>query len=314
MDEREIEDLIRSFEGPQPSPETTRRILNAARPEPEVIRPGSNMRIAVRASARRPARWFYALAAACVCAAVGLWIVRVATPSAVATLLTDDVQVHRGEILLTVKKNETLLAGDQFSTTAVTRCRLTDGSEIKIDKDATVAFERPGSGERARVRVEAGRALLRVAKAPGAFIVAGSAAVRVLGTCFGVEEKNGQTSVSVLEGVVALNSNGGEVKLTRGQSGAAGASMAPQITPGDPNAMLLWARESARFENRPLSEVLSWIAANSSFRFDTSNLRKQYQVTVTVGEEPIRQVIEALLLSCNLEYAVNDQTVTVGEP
>ncbi len=314
MDEREIEDMIRSFEGPQPSPETTRRILQAARPAREVRQPGSASRIAVLKNTSRSGRWVYALCAACFCAAAALWLFRTSTPEAVATLLSDEARVQRGGAALTLLRNESVLAGDRILTTALTRCRMLDNSDVKIDKGASIVFERPGGSERAHLHLESGRVLLRVSKSPGDFIVAGSAAVRVVGTCFGVDEKEGRTSVSVLEGVVALKTTGDELKLTRGQSGAASAATVPELTPGDPNAALLWARETVRFDERPLGEVLSWIAANSSYRFDTTQFKSQHLVTVAVGEEPIRQVIEALLLSCNLDYTIQDQIVTVREP
>lgn len=316
MDDREMEDLLRSFEGPEPSPETTRKVMDTARRPPVDRSKAAGGLWHVGAPRARARRAYLAAAAIAACAlfAASIWWVLSARREPVGAMLSDGATVRRGGSETALLRDAPLFAGDELTASERTEFRLNDGSAVKLDRGAFLAIVRPPESARARLRLKEGRVFLRVAKGGGEFAVAGSAEVRVLGTCFGVEEKDGRTTVSVWEGLVALRTGAGEIQVARGHSGSASAGAPPEKASADPNDALLWAREVARFERRPLGEVLDWIAANSTFRFDVPGKAREEQiVSVSVAEEPMRQVVEALMLSCNLPYSFDGNDVKVRE-
>jgi ferric-dicitrate binding protein FerR (iron transport regulator) len=315
MSSEEIEELIRSYQGPQPRSETKAAVMDVARGAKRRREPAATLE-PVALPPRRKRRGLKLLlsaAAALLLAAGGIcWFSAGDRPMALGKSLRGGLAVERGGRSLVVHKDEALFAGDHLSAPEGGLLALDDGSTVKLDKGTRLQLTLPGEGRRADLRLKDGRILLRVSGAPGEFAVTGSARVTVLGTVFGVEEKNGGTSVGVLEGRVRLSSAGGALELTRGKSGRAAASGLPEITAADPNATLRWARERKIFHDRPLSEVLDWISDNSSYRFEVKNVRRiERTVTLTVGHEPMLKLIEKVLGNCDIKYAVAGQDVTI---
>jgi ferric-dicitrate binding protein FerR (iron transport regulator) len=255
-----------------------------------------------------------ALSAACLLIGAGIafWFLNRPQARPLGSVKSGTFSVKRGQRHFDAGSGEPLFAGDQLESSSVATLRLKDGSTVKLDAGASLTIKPTDPKTRADLALHKGRAFLRVAKAPGEFRVTGSAQVRVLGTVFGVEERLGRTMVNVLEGRVELLSGEKNISLVRGQSGAAARGQTPALTGADPNIELLWARELVRFENRPLGEVLDWIAANSSYRFEiTEQQRSSNKVSVAIAEEPAREVIEALMLSCGLNYKFDKHDVKV---
>ena len=304
MDERDIKRLLHRLEGPTPRPETTRAIMDAARrattPSTDRRKPGS-----------RPLRWAVA-ASILLCVTAGIWLT--AAREVLATVASDTLPVRRNDKITLLGRQAPLYAGDEIAATATSDIILNGRSKVRIDAGALLRLHPPRSGERARLALRKGRIFLRVSQAQGAFIVAATAEVSVLGTNFGVEEQNGLTSVHVLSGSVALRSGGQELTLDRGRSGKARNRGVPVETTTDPNFALLWARDATLLENRPLGEVLDWLAANSSYRFQTpAHLRTSVKVTVAIGDEPVPEVLTALMLTCNLRHNIEGYNVQIRE-
>ena len=354
MNRNDPEELLRAFEGPQPRPETTRAIMDAAR---EAIRPApvspprpqplarDQRAVAVRRP-RRVIRWPFAAAAAIViAAAAGVLLHTFAarrtrdrdtsplptTADTIATVKSAGLRRLRGPDLLPLPVGAPLRNGDQL--TAVTRADIAfiDGSTVRVDRGARLAVtwvqpaQPPGTGAadpspasspapdgRPHVELTAGRIFVRVPPGRNGFTISASAAVRVAGTIFGVEERNDRTAVNVLDGRVSVESAGTAIELTRGESGSAPLGQAPVADADDPNRALAWARDPTKFEERPLGEVLDWLEQNSSFRFTvTPGALRQVRVNLAVMDEPMQQVVEALSLACGLNVAINESDVAV---
>ncbi|HUW34574.1 MAG TPA: FecR domain-containing protein [Planctomycetota bacterium] len=352
MNRNDPEELLRAFEGPQPRPETTRAIMDAAR---EAIRPApvapprpqrlarDQRAVAVRRP-RRVIRWPFAAAAAIViAAAAGVLLHTFAarrtrdrdtsplptTADTIATVKSAGLRRLRGPDLLPLPVGAPLRNGDQL--TAVTRADIAfiDGSTVRVDRGARLAVTwvqpdgpptlpagsplRPGDQSgRPHIELTAGRIFVRVPPGNGTFTVSASAAVRVAGTIFGVEERNDRTAVNVLDGRVSVESAGTAIELTRGESGSAPLGQAPVADADDPNRALAWARDPTKFEERPLGEVLDWLEQNSSFRFTvTPGALRQVRVNLAVMDEPMQQVVEALSLACGLNVAINESDVAI---
>jgi len=314
MSSEEIDQLIRSYEGPEPRPETKAAVMDAARGVRRRRAPAATVQPVSR-TPRRKRRWKPAVAAAAAalllaCGGGWWWGAHSGGKCGLGTSLRSGLAVVRCGKSITVPKDQALLAGDLVSAPGGGLIALSDGSTLKLDNGTELELAQPEKDQRANISLRKGRVFLRVSKAPGAFLLAASARVRVLGTIFGVEEKAGHTSVGVLKGRVALSSAGSSLELVRGRTGMASASSAPVATADDPNETLRWAREETTFRDKPLSEVLDWISDNSSYRFHITDVRSiERTVTVTVGEEPMRQLIERILSDCGLTYAVEGSDV-----
>jgi hypothetical protein len=303
MNDHEVEDLLRCSEGPEPRLRTSRAVIDAARGQLRQPKP------AARAS--RLVRHLAPLAAACLCLAV---IIRLLTaPATLGSVASDTLPVRRGSAILSLGRGGRLFAEDELLPTRRADICLADGSTVRLDARTRLLLDRPQEGERGRLALKTGRIFLRVDSAPGDFVVAGSAEVRVVGTAFGIAEKDGQTSVNVIAGRVAVRSGGKQIELCRGESAAAREGAPPAKTAADADAAVRWARDATRFENRTLGEALDWISRNSSYRFDAPPPLAETRVSLAVAHEPMREVIEALALACELKCSFQDHDVTMRE-
>jgi len=317
MNDRDVENLLLCYEGPQPRPETTRAITDAARKAlpakakaPTPARPKRLLRFALPA------------AAACLCLAVVIRLLlfpeapdsaeRAGTVAVqLGAVASPSINVQRNGKTITLAREAALFAGDELAPVRRADIALADGSTVRLDKGTRLKLHKTPEGERARLGLESGRIFLRVAEAPGDFIVLAGIEVRVIGTSFGVDRNNRATSVDVIAGRVAVGSGDEQIELTRGESAAAPEGGPPAKTTADPNPAVAWARDAQRFEGRPLGEVLDWISSNSTYRFDAPPQITEIRVNVTVADQPMRELIESLALACDLRHSVTDHDVTL---
>jgi ferric-dicitrate binding protein FerR (iron transport regulator) len=228
-------------------------------------------------------------------------------------------QAQSAGLLLTRDTRETalaagalLFAGDSLRAGTRADLVLVDGSSVRLDRGTALGIAVPEPGERAHLELGAGRIFLRVTPAPGRFrIAAGAAAVEVLGTVFGVARADGGAEASVYEGRVRVGTGAGQLEIGRGESARADAGAAPVKLAGNPVEMLAWARDWTRFEDRPLGDVLDWIAANSPYRFTASAAVRARRVSVAIADEPMQRTLETLLITCRLTRSGLDHDVVL---
>jgi len=355
MNRNDPEELLRAFEGPQPRPETTRAIMDAAR---EAIRParvvspksepagGRQRAVSVRWP-RRVLRWAISATAASVLIAVAAGMLlrtfdtrrsgdrgpapHPTTADSIATVKSAGLRRLRGPDLLPLPVGAPLRNGDQLTAAARADIAFIDGSTVRIDRNARLAVtwvqpaqppgiqaadpspaSSPAPDGRPHVELTAGRIFVRVPPGHNGFTVSASAAVRVAGTIFGVEERNDRTAVNVLDGRVSVESAGTTIELARGESGSAALGQPPAIIADDPDKATAWARDPTKFEERPIGEVLGWLEQNSSYRFTvTPESLRQVRVNLSVMDESMQQVVEALSLACGLNVAIDGPDVAI---
>jgi ferric-dicitrate binding protein FerR (iron transport regulator) len=323
MNDRDIEKLLRSFEGPSPRGETTRRIMDAARKTA-----GRHDKAPAPRGMSRLRRWLPV--AACIAIALTVWLLvqrrDTGPPDIMSGSLTgtvskgavplgkvasDSLDVKREGKTYSLKREAALFAADELAPALRADIKLADGSTVRLDKDSRLKLHKTSEDERGRIGLESGRIFVRVAKAPGEFIVLAGAEVRVAGTAFGVSRNDRGTSVNVIEGRVVIGSVGRQIELSRGESATAQEGAPPTRTTADPNPAVAWARDATRFDNRPLTDVLDWISSNSSYRFDVPAEVASRRVSVAVADQPMREVIEAVAIACGLKSSVADHNVTM---
>lgn len=180
-----------------------------------------------------------------------------------------------------------MLSRDFTYTTNIGEVRaiaLSDGSIVKLNSRTRVRIRL--SDEERRVELLEGQALFEVAKEPARpFVVrTGSAQVRAVGTQFDVYQHNHGTTVTVVEGTVAVRSGvegGGlsslfesgtrdrvsakrDALLTAGEQLTATAQSIGSPTHVDVSATTAWTEQRLVFQFAPLSEVAEELSRYSA--------------------------------------------------
>lgn len=142
------------------------------------------------------------------------------------------------------------LAGQQESIT------LADGSRIDINGESVVELieSRPRFA-----RVTSGEAMFHIVhQDDNPFLVeSGGARILDLGTAFNVRREDGETSVSVSEGVVVFNPDSDNVKMRAGQGVVAAddRTARPRVQPVDVASIGGWREGLLVYNGVPLSQV-----------------------------------------------------------
>jgi transmembrane sensor len=141
--------------------------------------------------------------------------------------------------------------------------RLSDGSLVTLNTASTVELRFAGS--RRQVTLLGGEALFKVAHDPKRpfDVIAGETTVRAIGTRFNVDRRQNATTVTVVEGRVAVFSSsatGGEagndrVLLSAGETVSRSTQRAGEVGSADVGRTIAWTERKLIFERRPLGEV-----------------------------------------------------------
>src|SRR5690606_24258601 len=209
--------------------------------------------------------------------------------------------------------------GRVFSTERgeLSRVRLEDGTEVVLGVRSRLRVPTTFGNASREVRLE-GEAYFDVTADPERpFVVhVADAAVRVLGTEFGVRARSGgETRVVVVGGRVLLSPRGaaGEgTELGAGQLGrVAEGTAAVAVEEVDPATHLTWLEGRLVFENATLSEVLEQLALwyDVDFRIGDAALAAR-RLNASFERAPIAEVLHGIALATNASYGVDGRTVT----
>jgi transmembrane sensor len=182
---------------------------------------------------------------------------------------------------------------------------LADGSRVTLNTASTIEVNLHNG--RREVRLVQGEALFEVAHAARPFVVrAGNALLKDVGTQFNVDMHSNGTTVTVVEGQVAVDSPGGkEIAGARADNSGRGtveplilgANDRVLVTPagvGAPQrgvntaASVAWTQRQLMFEHRPLSEVAEEFNRYNRDRIDidSAELKRQEVTGVFDAKDP----------------------------
>lgn len=143
--------------------------------------------------------------------------------------------------------------------------QLSDGSLVTLNTASVVELR--FSRDRRQLTLLAGEALFKVAHDAGRpfDVIAGSTTVRAIGTRFNVDRRENATTVTVVEGRVAVfaasaaspESAGDSVSLGAGERVTRTVQGAGQVARADVGTSIAWTERKLIFERRPLGEVAS---------------------------------------------------------
>lgn len=150
---------------------------------------------------------------------------------------------------------------------------LPDGSEVTLNADSKISFNKAGWNSSRSVRLE-GEAFFQVKKGSTFIVASESGTVTVLGTSFNVNARPSAFAVSCYTGKVQVNSGGQSVVLTKGlctqlKSGALIDAVAFDEQQGT------WRNGDFYFEGAPLSIVIA-------------ELERQFKIDIEYQGNPSR--------------------------
>lgn len=135
--------------------------------------------------------------------------------------------------------------------------------------------------------------------------------VEVLGTGFNVESTAAYTKVSVVHGLVALRNEHAEVKLSAGESASATETELSAIVAVAPNTNS-WISGQFVFDGTPLTQVVEQL--NGYYQKDivlSTEKAKTKTLTAKFENQSLDEVIEIIVLTCDLESEVTEHTVVL---
>ena len=197
--------------------------------------------------------------------------------------------------------------------------QLRDGSIIVLNHESRIFIPEDFSESNRQVALEGEAWFEVVAMEPYPFeIEATNSYVRVLGTSFGVKSYPGEksTRVVVTEGKVslaAIETDGGKERvIEENQSGKliTGQEIELQDIP-DTELYTGWKDGKLIFYNTPFDEVIKRVERWYDIEcIITDPALKQEHFTSVFEGESLRQVLDVIALSMNVQYEIDNQTVT----
>ncbi|MQA91681.1 MAG: DUF4974 domain-containing protein [Gemmatimonas sp.] len=192
---------------------------------------------------------------------------------------------------------------------------LSDGSTLRLAPRSRVVME-VGSARR-DVHLE-GQAFFTVAEnASVPFIVHTAAGqARVLGTRFQVVAIDDDVRVVVVEGRVAIETEGGQAEVQAGESSRASGGEAPQVERvDDMRPMLAWLDGQLVFQDTPLRDVAWELEA----RFGVEVVlppgpTADRVVSASFTNEGLDQVLSVVCRVASVSCSVQDSVVTIRDP
>lgn len=186
---------------------------------------------------------------------------------------------------------------------------LPDGSKVWLASNSTLEYNSDFENERA-LNLE-GEAFFDVARDEAhPFIISTEfGEVEVLGTAFNIEVEAEGAVVSVEHGKVAVRNDGGEVKLTAGESATATNSGVSDKAPADLNYQG-WKTGSFNFYDTPLSDVVEILNKHYETEVILDNKDKANDlVTGTFKNADIDDIIEVIVLTCDVEEEKDENII-----
>lgn len=192
---------------------------------------------------------------------------------------------------------------------------LVDGSRVTLNGASEIQFTRNfGSAER-KIRLS-GQAFFEVKKDAKPFIAeTENARIKVLGTTFDVDSRNGATQVVVERGHVSLSTLDEEnkIELLKNQSGS--VSIKGEISavkPVDAYKLLSWLDTILVFNKTPLTDVARQLEQFYGIQIDLEEEIAGLQLTGKFRNQPPREVIDLVCLALNLHYTYENDQVTIS--
>lgn len=186
------------------------------------------------------------------------------------------------------------------------KVQLPDGTDVWLNNESSIRYPGKFAGSTREVYVT-GESYFEVAKDPSKpFIVhVGARSVRAIGTAFNVNGFDG--SVTLAEGIVAVEEGGREKRLKPGeQLQSDGKVRVLDITP-----VVAWTKNQFKFKNTPLGEIMPMLERwyDCTVQYDDE---VNYHFNGTIDRSvPVSRVLELLEGTGQVHFVIEKNTITV---
>lgn len=209
--------------------------------------------------------------------------------------------------------------GGQVVTTANaqrTEVTLPDGSLVSVNHGSHLTYDNDFGTDGRRVHLD-GEAFFQVTANALPFVVeTKGATVRVHGTKFNVWNRDGETRVVVVEGLVSLRSDNHEVLLHKNQKSKTHPGETPRLpVTVDAEKYQGWLKGELYFDMETLAEV----ARELSRKYDVAIKISGPEIagrtmTGSFGQQPIEVTLKSVCLALNLTYHKEKHQYVILQP
>ena len=189
---------------------------------------------------------------------------------------------------------------------------LADGSYARLAPSARLEYR--DAPDRRDVRLT-GRAFFAVRGDPNRPFTVSSrqAETEVLGTRFDVEERGDTVRVAVVEGMVALSSPAGSVRMGRGHVGVAAPGVRPTIDTLGARTVFDLVDPPLFYQESPLGQVVNELVLHFGLRtaaIDTSVIARP--VTVRFENETAAEAFDAVCVIAQVRCRIEDSAASIA--
>jgi ferric-dicitrate binding protein FerR (iron transport regulator) len=205
------------------------------------------------------------------------------------------------------------------NATNKTHLVLPDGSLVWLNANSSITYEADFGIQSRKVTLK-GEAFFNVTKGEKEFIVTtNNLSIRVKGTRFNVNTQSldGNERTTLEEGLVELQIKGNTTTYDMRPGDQVifhSDSKKVTVKKVNPSHYSAWKEESLRFENESLGEIAKQLENrfNVTIELDSALAQKE-NLTMTITDESVEEVMELIRLSSTLKFKVLGNHITIYE-
>ena len=195
---------------------------------------------------------------------------------------------------------------------------LADGSKVYLNSESRLRFPTRFEGKERRVYLE-GEGYFEVAKdtAKPFIVEAKEVDVRVLGTSFNVMSYDDEfaSSVTLLSGKVETTSGHDTVRLSPGEQVSITSDNRMTVQKTDINVVVSWMDGKFGFSNERLDVIMRKICRwyDVEVLYAVPGIRERRFTGAPANNMPLKELLEALSTTTNLQFSLQDGVITIKQ-
>ena len=247
------------------------------------------------------------------------------------SLLAGDTILNKGDVRIRLDSSKSVTyeqvkgtpAKVEYNTIVVPRkgeyqLILADGSKVYLNSESRLRFPTRFEGKERRVYLE-GEGYFEVARdSAKPFIVeAKEVDVRVLGTSFNVMSYDDEfaSSVTLLSGKVETTSGHDTVRLSPGEQVSITSDNRMTVQKTDINVVVSWMDGKFGFSNERLDVIMRKICRwyDVEVLYAVPGIRERRFTGAPASNMPLKELLEALSTTTNLQFSLQDGVITIKQ-
>ena len=196
------------------------------------------------------------------------------------------------------------------SKDAISKYELPDGTQLTLSRNSTVALAESDFLDARNLELE-GKAYFNVTKGSPFTISTKNGDVKVLGTSFDVDARDGQLVFKVYSGVVQISKGDKSTKLHKGEIGVIDSRDLSVSNNSDINSQA-WRTGDFKFDNQPLKEIIPQLEEYYNVDIKTSKAIRECRVTAEFDGDSLSEVIKTLTSVLNIKSKKSGNKISLS--